>query len=168
MLAKSQLFMQFELLILKTKKGKDWEPSSYKLNRGKSTTCLRWQGTKKVMERLFFFFFSPIAFVRGVKAEKIEEEVSWKRMKGEGWHANSEYCVEADVTHGWEYRGKHSSPGRQEQHRGALQSCEDCISGGWRKSKTILKGKVWWILFFLSFFFKGNLKREGLIIFKID
>lgn len=36
------------------------------------------------------------------------------------------------------------------------------------KSKTILKGKVWWILFFLSFFFKGNLKREGLIIFKID
>lgn len=29
------------------------------------------------MERLFFFFFfSPIAFVRGVKAEKIEEEVS--------------------------------------------------------------------------------------------
>lgn len=153
MLAKSRLFMQFELLILKIKKGKDWEPFSYKLNRGKNTTCLRWQGTKKVMERLFF----PIAFVRGVKAEKIEEEVSWKRTKGEGWHANSEYCVEADVTHGWEYRGKHSSPGKQERHRGALQSCEDCISGDGEKAKLFWKERCGG--FFFSFFLLKAIKK---------
>lgn len=152
MLAKSQLFTQFDLLILKIKKGKDWEPSSYKLNRGKKRLVY---GDKEP-RRLWKDYFFPIAFVRGVKAEKIEE-VSWKRTKGEGWHANSEYCVEADVTRGWEYRGKHSSPGKQEQHRGALQSCEDCISGDGEKAKLLLKER--WGGFFFFFLFLKAIKK---------
>lgn len=94
---------RFNILNFKyTKRTKDMENLSIFLPQ---SWLWEWQETWKVMELS--------AFPRGCKGEKIEEEVWWKRLRGEvfgeGWHISSQYCAEADVMQGLGERwGKHS------------------------------------------------------------